>query len=277
MVVLVPGQRQATALDGVADETDRLIGIDTLEGLQHAFQAMAAEIGHGGDQLVVIHRGDQVAAGGIGEIGQQLLAPGVTTLEGQSGKQVVVAFIEPVEDRFAAGTMAQGLQLLAVFHGDDAPAHILEGRDQLVGERGGDHRIQALAVIVDDPPGIAEVMLPAFDQGLIDIALVELGIAGQRHHAAGRPGVLTARPAPVMGMDVVLHQAGERGHGDAEPDRAGGEIDVIGILGTRGIGLRPAQSPEAFQLVEILVAEQVLDGMEDRRGMRFHGDPVFRP
>jgi hypothetical protein len=31
-----------------------------------------------------------------------------------------------------------------------------------------------------DPPEIADVVLPAFEQGLEDVALVELGIAGQR-------------------------------------------------------------------------------------------------
>ena len=83
--------------------------------------------------------------------------------------------------------------------------------------------------------------------------------------------------APALGVHVVLHQAGKAGLGDAEADRAGGEIDVGLVLGARGVGLGAAEGAEILQLVEALVAEQVLDGMEHRAGVRLDGHPVLGP
>jgi hypothetical protein len=61
----------------------------------------------------------------------------------------------------------------------------LEHRVNAAKEAIGNHRVEALAVVVDNPPAVADIMLPAFEQGLKDVALVELGVAGERDHAAG--------------------------------------------------------------------------------------------
>ena len=45
------------------------------------------------------------------------------------------------------------------------------------------HRVEALAVVVDHPPAVLEAVLPVFEQRLVDVALVDLGIAHQRDHA----------------------------------------------------------------------------------------------
>jgi NAD-specific glutamate dehydrogenase len=83
------------------------------------------------------------------------------------------------------GFRERGLHQLAVFQRDHAPAaggeDLVEAAEHAVG-RG---RVEALAVIVDDPPAIADVVLGRLDQAFVDIALVELGIAHQRDHAAG--------------------------------------------------------------------------------------------
>src|SRR3546814_14292031 len=60
-------------------------------------------------------------------------------------------------------------------------------------------------------------------------------------------------------------------------DLAGGEIDIVRVLGARGIGLRAAERPEPLQLLTGLIAEEILDGMEYRAGVRLDGDPVLRP
>ena len=93
------------------------------------------------------------------------------------------------------------------------------------------------------------------DQGLVDVALVELGVADDGDHAAGL-GAFAHQP---LQLNVVLHQAGEGGHGDAESDRAGREVDVVGVLGARRIGLRAAERAEALQPLARLLAEQILD------------------
>jgi hypothetical protein len=120
-------------------------------------------------------------------------------------------------------------------------------------------------------------VLPAFQQRLEDIALIELGIAHQGDHAAFRqvPGQIRGRPG--FEAHVVLHQAGEARHGHAEADGAGGEVHVVAVLGARGIGLGAAEGAEALQLVPGLLAQQILNGMEHGARVGLHGNPVLRP
>ena len=61
-----------------------------------------------------------------------------------------------------------------------------------------------------------------------------------------------------------------------EAHRAGGEIDIVDVLGARGIALRTLVAAEIFQLFARLLAEQILDGVIDRRGMRLHRDAILR-
>ena len=63
--------------------------------------------------------------------------------------------------------------------------------------------VEALAIIVDDPPGIAQAMLPAFLQAFIDIAFVKLRVAHQRHHAAGR-ALAGSEIRPRTGNQIIL-------------------------------------------------------------------------
>ncbi len=116
-------------------------------------------------------------------------------------------------------------------------------------------------------------MLPALEQRLVDVALVELGVADQRHHAP----LLGSGLVPAARLHVVLHQAREGGHGDAEADRAGREVDVVGVLGARRVGLRAAHGAKALEMLAALPAEQILDGVEHRAGVRLHRHPVLGP
>jgi hypothetical protein len=78
-----------------------------------------------------------------------------------------------------------------------------------------------------------------------------------------------------MRLDVVLHQRGKQRLRDAEADGAGGEIDVVDILGARGIGLRALEPAKVLQLLARLPAEQKLDGVEHRARMRLHRDAIL--
>ena len=51
---------------------------------------------------------------------------------------------------------------------------------------------------------------------------------------------------------------------------------VFAVLGARRIGLRAAKRAKPLQLLAALVPEQVLDGVEDRRGVRLDRDAVLR-
>src|SRR5581483_10680613 len=57
---------------------------------------------------------------------------------------------------------------------------------------------------------------------------------------------LATVPEPAMRLDVVLHQRGEQRLRHAKTDRAGGEVDVVGVLGARRIGLRALVAPRKF-------------------------------
>ena len=120
-------------------------------------------------------------------------------------------------------------------------------------------------------------MFPAFEDGFEDIALVELGVAEQRDHAAFRPRLSVNFLPPTVRAHVILHQRREQRLRHAKPDRAGREIDVVGVFGARRIGLRAFIAAEVFELVPRLAAEQILNGVEIRPGMRLDRDAVLRP
>ncbi len=193
MVVLVAGERQAPALDGVGDEAVRPVVRDPVERLQQRLEVVAAEIGHQrGQGRVVVAVEERADAGVAAEVALQMRPPGGTALEAQGGVEVVRAGVDPVAQRLAAGPCERLLQLLAVLDRDHPPA---DGGEELLdlGEQQLRHDpVQALPVVVDHPPDIADVVLPALEQGLVDVALVELGVADDGHHPPGR----RPRPAP---------------------------------------------------------------------------------
>jgi len=272
VIVLVARERQAVALDGVADEADRPVMVDLAEGLEQGGQIVARQIGHQARELVVAARLDQprdVAL--VAEVVEQPLAPGRAALEHQGRIELVGAAVDPVAQARAARFREGRLLQRAVLQDDDVPA---EGAKQLFvafPQALAHHRVEALPVVVDDPPAIAQALLPAFQHGLEDVALVELGVAHQRHHAAFR-----ALEPPAMRPHIILHQRSEQRLRHPETDRPGGEIDVVDVLGARRIALRALVGAKAFELVAGLPAEQILDGMKVRTRMRLHGHAVLR-
>ena len=272
MVVLVALERQADALDGVGDEADRAVVIDRLERLDHAGHVVAAEIGHQRQQFVVAAPVDQLRHRAlIADLVAQTLAERGAALKAQRRIHLVRAGIDPAPQRLAAGLGERRLHQPAVFHDHHVPAEIAEHGFEFLPQPFAHHGVEALAVVVDHPPGVAQAVLPAFQQRLEDIALVHLGVADQRDHPP-----LRAVLHPAMRLDVVLHQRGEQRLRDAEADRAGGEIDVVDILGARRIGLRALEAAKIFQLFAGLVPEQILDGVKHRARMRLHRDAVLR-
>ena len=272
MVVLVARERQPVALDGVADEADRTVVVDLAEGLEQGGQVVARQVGHQPRELVVAASLDQprdVAL--VAEVVGEPLAPRRAALEHQGRIELVGAAVDPVAQARPARLRESGFQQRTVFQDDDVPA---EGAKQLFvafPQTLAHHGVEALAVVVDDPPAIAQALLPAFQHGLEDVALVELGVAHQRHHAA-----LGALAPPAMRPHIVLRQRGEERLRHPETDRAGGEIDVVDVLGARRIALRALVAAKAFELLAGLAAEQILDRMKVRTRMRLHGDAVLR-
>ena len=273
VVVLVAGDRQAEALHRVGDEAGRPVVIDLVEGFDDRRQVVAAEVVHQPRQLVVGARLDQLCHRTlVADLVHQPLAPGRAALEHQRRVELVRAAVDPLPQGLAAGLAERGLLQRAVFQDHHVPAEVLEQLLVALPQALAHHGVEALAVVVDDPPAIAQALLPAFEDGLEDVALVELGVADQRDHAAFGPV-----EAPAVGAHVVLGERREQCLRDAKTDRAGGEVDVVGVLGARRIALRALVAAEVFELVAGLFAEQILDGVEIRRGVRLDRDAVLRP
>ena len=118
------------------------------------------------------------------EILLQVLTPRRAALEGECRIELVGAIVDPLAERLARRPLKGLLQALAVFQGNDVPADGDEEVFDLIEQMIIDYAVQALPVIVDHPPQIAHVVLPAFQQGLEDVAFVKLGVAHHRHHAS---------------------------------------------------------------------------------------------
>ena len=186
VIILVSLEGQAEALHRIGDENSgtRVVR-PAFERLQQGRHVMAAQIGHQRRQFFVAAPGDQRAHRTlIAKIVIQPLAPGRAALEEQRGVKRVGAGIDPFAQAFAARFCKRLLQQGAIFEHHDLPAEGLEQCLQPGEQTFPGDRIQALAVVVDDPPDILDALLPAFEQGLEDVAFVHLGVADQGHHAA---------------------------------------------------------------------------------------------
>ena len=231
---------------------------------------MAAEIGHQRGESIVVVTLDQRTRIGA-QIGVQPSPPCRAALIGERSVIGIGAAIDPLAQCRAA-VPGERLDLaLAVLQRDDAPSarleDVVEAAEHAVSGRG----VERLTVIVHYPPAIADVVLVRLDQAFVDVALVELGVAHQRHH----PPDLAFRQPP-MREKIVLDEAGERGDRHAEPDRAGREIDRDAVLGPAGIALHATQRAKALELIERLVAGEIMRRVQQRTRMGLHRHPILR-
>ena len=228
---------------------------------------MPAEVFHQGGKGCIVAA---VQDGQVGQIGQQPFAPGRPALIQQRGVERVGAGIDPVAQRCAAGFGKGRLLQRPIFQPDDAPAKGGKNRLGPFPQPFMDHAIQTLAVVVDHPPDMAQIVFPTLQQRLVNIALVQFGVANQRDHAAQRGG------APAVAVQVILNKRGKDRQGRAKADRAGGKIHIVGVFGPRRIGLHAAPAPEVRQFFPALLPHQILDRMKHRPGMGFDRNPVLR-
>ncbi len=272
MVVLMPGERQAEAFDGVGDEAGRAVVLNAVHGLQHRCHVVPRQVGHQAVQRRVVVRVQQLLdAEGAVQLALQHLAPALAAFVGQRRVVAVGAIVDPLAQRVAAGLGESRMQQLAVFQRHDAPIHALEHAIETAVQAVGDDVVQALAVVVDHPPQVPDLVLPALEHRLEHVAFVELGVAHQGYHAARR----RIRGRQLLRVQIVLRQRGEAGHRHAQPHGAGREIDVVAVFRARGIGLRAAQRAKPLQLVARLISQQVLDRMENGAGMRLYRHAVL--
>src|SRR4051794_39516957 len=116
-------------------------------------------------------------------------APRGATLIMERGQFGVWERLEPGLQRFLlAQRCLQPLPVAQFYH---APAATAEDLVEPLEHTVGAGRVEALAVVIDDPPQVTDVVLRALDNRFVDIAFVELGIANERNEAAA---VLVVEP-----------------------------------------------------------------------------------
>lgn len=247
MIVLVTGKRRAPALDRIGQEDRRPVVVNAVERIGQRRQAMAAEIVHEVSQFGIGTPLDQRRhAALVADLVEQSAPPGGPALEGQCGIKLVRAGVDPVLQARSTRLGERRVLQRAVFDDHDIPAEGLENSLDTLPQTFAHHAVKALAIVVDDPPGIAQVMLPAFLQALVDIAFIQLGITDQGNHPPERTLL-----RPGSGGDVILYHRRKGRHADAEADRTGGEIDIVDILGAARIGLRTAETTKFSSLSRV--------------------------
>ena len=163
MIVLVAGEGQAEALDRPGDEQGRDIVHRRVERLDQRLHAMAAEVAHQRAERFVVEALEEGRAL-FAEVGIDPRPPRGAALVEQGRGVGVGKIVEPVADRGMLGQ--RGGQLLAVAKLDRPPAATGENLVEPLEHAVGRGRVEALAVIVDDPPAIADVMLVAPRSGI---------------------------------------------------------------------------------------------------------------
>ena len=157
----------------------------------------------------------------------------------------------------------------AVLHGVHVPARRLEHRGEPPGGDVGHDAVERLAVEVDDPQHLAEMGDDRVDDRLPHGALVELRVADERDLPAA------LRDVEVAG-DVAVRERRPDRRGRADADRAGREVRRHRVLQAARIALQAAERAQLGEVAAVELAEQVLDRVQDRRGVRLDGDAVGR-
>ena len=246
--------------------------VDGCESLCHCLDAVAAKVLHQRSQFVIRSPFDQCRHFAlITKIVQQALPPNCASHECQCRIVLVRTGIDPISQPFATGFRKRLALCRTVLDADNIPTERVEDLLDPLEQAFAHDSVQRLPVVVDDPPDVAQVVLPALLKGFVDIAFVEFCVTDQCDHAPHQ-----AFRAPLLGTDVILNNRCKCSEGHAQPDRPGREIHVVHILGPAWITLDPREAAEVFHLFAGDVAHQVLHRVKDRTGMRLDRDAVLR-
>ena len=270
VIARIAGDGQAPALDGVGEQHARpvLFRVALGEGGEQRAEVVPGQVSDQRGELVVGDAGAEILDG-RGSAIQEALAHGGRLQAEQRLIVLVRHRVDPVAEAVAAWLAERRLERAAVLGLHDVPA----GRAQLLlplrDPDTGHHPVQRLPVHVDDPQHVAQAVGGWVGDCLPDVPLIEFGVTDDRDEPAARPGA-------EMRVHVAAGRGGEQRRGRAEADRAGGEVDAVGVLGPARVGLQPAERAQRGQIGPVQVAQQILNGVVDRRGVRLHTDPVWR-
>src|SRR5206468_2614594 len=150
----VAGKRQAEALDRPGDEQSRDIVVRRIERLDQRLNAMTAKVGEQRCQSLVVILLEE-RRGLFAELRLDARAPRRAALVMKRRQLGVGQLLEPVRQR--PMSVERRLQPFAVAQLDDAPAATAENLVEALEHAVDAGRVEALAVVVDDPPQVADV------------------------------------------------------------------------------------------------------------------------
>ena len=180
VVLRMPRAGESVPLDRVRDDRGGACVVDAGEGIQQGGDVVPAQIADRSQQRLVVEARDELAQRfrAVARAGQAL-----AELVRIAAEQPLVLGVrhrdDPVAQVSSAGSGEQLLEQAPPPHGDDLPAGGLEhGFDAARGDV-GDDAVQRLAVEVDDPHDLAQVLDGRIDDRLPHRALVQLRITHQ--------------------------------------------------------------------------------------------------
>ncbi len=215
MIVLVSSQRRPPPLNRVGNENHGPVVINGREGVVERLDAMPSEIRHKITKFAV---GTAIKNGAhwplVPDLVHQPLAPCSATLKRKRRVKRIGATVDPSAKRVASGLREGSLLHRTVLDPHNLPAEGMKSRFDAIIETLADDTVEALAIIVDNPPRVAKPVLPALLQALVDVALVKFGIADKRDHSP-----LPAVGGQPPGADIILDERGKGRHRHAKTNR----------------------------------------------------------
>ena len=268
----MPSNRKAPALDGKGEDHRRALGVSVgaLERSDHVAEVVTAKIANQSRQRCVLvgleDAGKRLAIAG-GRVVNDERADLCTALAQQTLVLGVRHAIDAALQRLATRQGEGFAEARTVLDDLDLPTVIAEDVGKFLRAHTGNHAVEALTIEIDDPGQLPESACGRIGQCLPDVALIQLGIAEERHE-------------PTAGRDievcthVAVDDTGEERCSGTKTNRPSREIDRIGVLRARGIGLQATKIAQLRQVVAIEAPEQIVDRMQHRRGVRLDGYPI---
>ena len=272
VVVLVSFKRQSMPLDRVGDEAGWPVVLHPVETLEQRLEIVTGEVCHQPMQGVVGVLVEQVGnARHLAEVPREPVPPCLAASIGERRVGRIRTGVDPFTQLAATGLGEHRFQKLAVLEHDNLPFDRAEQVLEALREAVDHHGIETLAVVVDDPPDVSDIVFPRLEQCLEHVPFVELRVSGQRNHPPRRTAVRQSSQA-----EIVLHECREGRHGNAKTNRPSRKIHVGYIFGPGGIRLRAAQGTKTHQTLSSLTTKEILNRVKDRTCVRLHGDTVVR-
>ena len=274
MIVGIARNRQPPPLDRIRKDHRRPVrrGVRLLQRLDHLRKVVAPKIAHHARQLRIAYRRQKLLQARIPAPFHRYKPPPqlVARQPHQQLVLLVAHVVNALANLFTVLLRKKILQLAPVLRLQHLPAPTVKHRLQRPRPDARNHPVQALTVQVHDPERVGQLRHPLIKDSLPHVALVQLRIADDGNEPIRR------HVAKVL-LSIVVRQRRKCRRHRAQPHRARGKINRIGILRPAWIRLQTAKGAQRRQILARQLAQKILDGVKDRRRMRLYRNSVPMP